>query len=122
MPFGALEAPDRTYLADRYAIEMLAGIDSRAAPAQPANGSALRVLGFGVTQAVGGFEPLPGMADELCYVVHGPITGLMTHSAACSGTAAGDGALPGEGFADPRSPANGSRVRCKRLIPIRCCT
>ena len=106
IPFGALEAPDGTYLADRYAIEVLAGItltsaaQSTSAPQQPQNGSPLRVLGFGVTQAVAGFRPLPGMADELCYVVNGPITGLATHSAACRGTAAGEGALPGEGFAD----------------------
>ena len=122
VPFGALEAPDGSYLADRYAIETLAGItltspaqaaaapaaDTRSytlhtsyAPAKPQNGSPrLRVLGFGVTQAVAGFQPLPGMADELCYVVHGPISGLVTHSAACRGADAGDGALPGEGFAD----------------------
>ncbi len=105
VPFGALQAPDGTYLADRYAIEVLAGIglpaeQSTATPAAPGNGSSPRVLGFGVTQAVAGLQPLPGMADELCYVVDGPITGLATHSAACRGTAAGDGALPGEGFAD----------------------
>jgi CHAT domain-containing protein/tetratricopeptide (TPR) repeat protein len=105
VPFGALKAPDGSYLADRYAIEMLAGIglpaaQSAAAPAQPGKATALRVLGFGVTQAVAGLQPLPGMADELCYVVDGPITGLATHSAACRGAAAGDGALPGEGFAD----------------------
>jgi CHAT domain-containing protein/tetratricopeptide (TPR) repeat protein len=105
VPFGALQAPDGTYLADRYAIEMLAGIGLPAAqstvtPLQPGNGSPPHVLGFGVTQAVAGLQPLPGMADELCYVVDGPITGLATHSAACRGTAAGDGALPGEGFAD----------------------
>jgi CHAT domain-containing protein len=106
VPFGALEAPDGSYLADRYAIEVLAGIaltsplQSAAAPAQPQNASSLRVLGFGVTQAVTGFQPLPGMAEELCYVVDGPITGLATHSAACRGAAAGAGALPGEGFAD----------------------
>ncbi|HJS88351.1 MAG TPA: CHAT domain-containing protein [Steroidobacteraceae bacterium] len=109
VPFGALETPDGSYLADRYAIEVLAGIGLAASvqpvgkPIQPANGAPLRVLGFGVTQGVAGFRPLPGMADELCYVVDGPITGLATHSAACSGTsgtAAGEGALPGEGFAD----------------------
>ena len=120
VPFGALEAPDGSYLADRYAIEMLTGIgipsgseapttpssmsasrtlQTRYAPAKVPDGS-LRVLGFGVTQAVDGFQPLPGMADELCYVVHGPIAGLVTHSAACRGSDAGDGALPGEGFAD----------------------
>ncbi|MGH8327565.1 MAG: CHAT domain-containing protein, partial [Steroidobacteraceae bacterium] len=102
VPFGALEAPDGTYLADRYAIAVLAGIGMPSAQSAgaPGNGSPLRVLGFGVTQAVAGFQPLPGMADELCYVVDGPITGLATHSAACRGAAAGDGALPGEGFAD----------------------
>ena len=109
VPFGALESPDGSYLADRYAIEVLAGITLTSpaqpvgTPLQPANGAPLRVLGFGVTQAVAGFRPLPGMADELCYVVDGPIIGLATHSAACSrtrGTAAGEGALPGEGFAD----------------------
>jgi CHAT domain-containing protein len=99
VPFGALEAPDGTYLADRYAIEMLAGI-TPPSPAAADNHSSLRVLGFGVTQAVAGYQPLPGMAEELCYVVNGPIAGLVTHSAACRGTATGAGALPGEGFAD----------------------
>jgi CHAT domain-containing protein len=105
VPFGALEAPDGSYLADRYAIEVLAGIaltspQSAATPVQAGNGAPLRVLGFGVTQAVAGFKPLPGMADELCYVVDGPITGLATHSVACRSASAGNGALPGEGFAD----------------------
>ncbi len=103
VPFGALEAPDHTYLADRYAIEMLAGIGAAVTsdtPARPDGGEPLRVLGFGVTQAVAGFGPLPGMADELCYIVDGPITGLLMHSAACRGAAKGDGALPGEGYAD----------------------
>ena len=98
VPFGALEAPDGSYLADRYAVEMLAGLEPQAEPAN--DNGALRVLGFGVTQAVAGYQPLPGMADELCYVVNGPIAGLLTHSAACRGAATGDGALPGEGFAD----------------------
>jgi len=99
VPFGALEAPDGSYLADHYAIETLAGI-APPSPAAAADGSSLRVLGFGVTQAVDGFQPLPGMADELCYVVNGPIAGLATHSAVCRGAAAGGGALPGQGFAD----------------------
>lgn len=125
VPFGALEAPDRTYLADRYAIEMLAGIGvpvtsqvtaaSRGVPARSDDTSSLRVLGFGVTRAVAGFESLPGMADELCYVVDGPITGLTTRSAACRGTAAGGGALPGEGFAD--SAFTGQRFESSLQAP-----
>ena len=104
VPFGALEAPDGTYLADHYAIELLAGIGmpsaSQPAAERPSVAASLRVLGFGVTQGVNGFEPLPGMADELCYVVHGPIAGLATRSTACDGAGTGGGALPGEGFAD----------------------
>ena len=128
VPFGALEAPDGTYLADRYAIEVLAGITltspsrSNGAPQPPENGSPLRVLGFGVTQAVAGFQPLPGMADELCYVVNGPITGLATHSAACRGTAAGDGALPGEGFADRAFTTQRFETLLRAPMPTRCCT
>ena len=104
VPFGALEAPDGSYLADRYAIELLAGVGMptpyQAVATSSAPAASPRVLGFGVTQAVSGFEPLPGMADELCYVVHGPIAGLATRSAACDGASTGEGALPGEGFAD----------------------
>ncbi len=102
VPFGALEAPDGTYLADRYAIAVLAGVGlpSAQSAGAPENTAPLRVLGFGVTRAVAGFQSLPGMADELCYVVDGPITGLATHSAACRGAAVGGGALPGEAFAD----------------------
>jgi CHAT domain-containing protein len=55
---------------------------------------------MGVTQAVGGFDALPGMADELCDVVRGPITGLTRYGPACTNLTTGNGALPGEGFAD----------------------
>lgn len=56
--------------------------------------------GLGVTRAVAGYRPLPAVADELCYIVRGPITGLELSSKACPQPAAGNGALPGEGFAD----------------------
>jgi CHAT domain-containing protein len=40
------------------------------------------------------------MADELCDVVRGPIEGLAVRGADCAGPTQGNGALPGEGFAD----------------------
>lgn len=90
IPFAALH-DGRGYLVDRYSIETsMPG--TREGPA----GSAAppRVRGFGVTQAVGGFEALPAMADELCDIVRGPIEGLDRPGRECRG------ALAGEGYAD----------------------
>lgn len=63
-------------------------------------GAPLSVRGLGVTRAVAGFPALPGMADELCYVVRGPIAGLTAMTAACAQPPERRGALDGEGFAD----------------------
>jgi CHAT domain-containing protein len=60
----------------------------------------LKVRGLGVAQAVAGFDALPAMADELCDVVRGPITGLTQRGSACTAMSVGNGALPGLGFAD----------------------
>jgi CHAT domain-containing protein len=130
VPFGALKS-STGFLADRYAIETLARLvptDARSGPTrpfatdakEPHAGSAPSavpvaepsVRGLGVTQAVGGYQPLPAMADELCYIVHGPIAGLMTPSPACPKASVGDGALKGEGFADAAFTA----VRFKDLL------
>jgi CHAT domain-containing protein len=105
VPFSALRSATG-YLGERYAIEMLSRIalDGRV-DAGGVVGAAVSpsVRGFGVTQAVAGYEPLPGMADELCYVVHGPIAGLRP---SC------DGALAGEGFANAEFTA----ARFTRLL------
>jgi CHAT domain-containing protein len=53
-----------------------------------------------VTRAVAGYHALPAVADELCSIVRGPITGLDSTSAACPDPASGNGALRGAGFAD----------------------
>jgi len=136
VPFGALRSPGG-FLADRYAIEALARLVPAAAhvdgntPSPPnakgASGSIIAVStgsvpagsdavpsvrGLGVTQAVAGYDALPGMADELCYIVHGPIAGLTTASAACPRAAMGNGALAGEGFADAAFTA----ARLKELL------
>ncbi|HEY4214164.1 MAG TPA: CHAT domain-containing protein [Steroidobacteraceae bacterium] len=95
-------------------VAAAAGPPSRVSPAAmvtPASmtsavATAPSVRGFGVTRAVAGYDALPAMADELCYVVHGPIAGLSTPSTACSRAAIGDGALIGEGFADAQFTAD----------------
>jgi CHAT domain-containing protein len=108
LPVAAL-SDGRRFLGEKYLIQ----IYTPAPPAPPASvpragrgDSAARqperglVRGFGVTQAFTGFSALPAVADELCYVVDGPIAGLRTPSAACPTPSAGHGALAGEGFAD----------------------
>src|SRR6185437_14084409 len=119
VPFGALKSSSG-FLADRYAIEALARLvppstpsslpapAPRSGPIIPVSTSSVAtgtdtvpsVRGLGVTQAVAGYDALPGMADELCYIVRGPIAGLTTSSPACPGASMGNGALAGEGFAD----------------------
>jgi len=97
LPFAALHDGSR-YLVEKYALQTYstaedpAGADSVRRP--------LRVRGMGVTQAVAGFNALPGIADELCDVVRGPISGLARRGSACPSLTAGNGALAGEGYAD----------------------
>ncbi len=96
IPFAAL-GDGRHFLIDRYALQTFA-------PAEHAGGgrphAPLQVRGLGMTQAAAGFAALPAMADELCDVVRGPINGLAHAGADCAGPTQGNGALPGEGFAD----------------------
>lgn len=99
VPFGALH-DGKEFLIDRYAIQIYSEAGSGTAAAAADRDRALRVRGLGVTQAVAGYRPLPAVAEELCFVVRGPITGLVAQPDGCSSTTTGDGALRGEGFAD----------------------
>lgn len=106
VPFAALSDGEH-YLVERYAIQLYADAASRAADAPTAGREpVLAVRGLGVTQAVAGYRALPAVADELCYIVRGPITGLASPGEACDaptpgeGPSTGRGALPGEGYAD----------------------
>jgi CHAT domain-containing protein len=65
-----------------------------------------------VTQAIAGFPALPAVADELCFVIDGPIQGLMSSDGACPSLTRGKGALAGEGFAD----ATFTEVRLRDLL------
>ena len=98
LPFAALH-DGNAYLAQKYALQLYAPMSTGAASGTPRS-SALSVRGFGVTRAVAGFDALPGVADELCYVVRGPIAGLTADSRACAARDRGAGALEGEGYAD----------------------
>lgn len=109
VPFAALHDGEQ-YLIARYAIQLYADAAphtaSGGAPDEQRESGPMTVRGLGVTRAVAGYSALPAVADELCYVVRGPITGLASPGEACdgptrgSGPATGRGALPGEGYAD----------------------
>jgi len=98
VPFAALNDGSR-YLIEKYALQIYSVSGGRAGLTQSASHS-LNVRGLGVTQAVPGFDALPAMAEELCDVVRGPITGLTQRGSACTAMSVGNGALPGLGFAD----------------------
>lgn len=101
VPVAAL-GDGRRYLAEKYTLQLYAPPHPMAA-GEPARVVAARggpfVRGLGVTRAVGGFPALPGVADELCYVVRGPIAGL-EGSRACAAQQRGNGAIEGLGFVD----------------------
>ena len=97
VPFAALHDGNH-YAIEKYTIQLLASIDGGSAPTHQT--TALQVRGLGVTQPVAGYEALPGVADELCDLVDGPIEGLATHASACPHPGSGQGVLPGAGFAD----------------------
>jgi CHAT domain-containing protein/tetratricopeptide (TPR) repeat protein len=99
VPFAALNDGSH-YLIEKYALQIYSVPEHRSGALAPSPAHLLRVRGLGVTQAVPGFDALPAMAEELCDVVRGPITGLTQRGSACTAISVGNGALPGLGFAD----------------------
>ncbi|HZF26396.1 MAG TPA: CHAT domain-containing protein [Steroidobacteraceae bacterium] len=97
VPFSALSDGHR-YLLDKYALQVYA--EPRHDHTTRETVPTLDVRGLGVTQAVAGYRALPAVAEELCSVVRGPITGLVTPAPGCPSPQTGQGALNGEGFAD----------------------
>ncbi|HEY0802974.1 MAG TPA: CHAT domain-containing protein, partial [Steroidobacteraceae bacterium] len=100
VPFAALD-DGKHLLVEKYALQSYSVNDAQGKRSGGARVSKpLYVRGMGVTQAVAGFDALPALADELCGVVRGPIAGLTQRGSACTSLTAGNGALPGAGFAN----------------------
>ncbi len=97
VPVAALRDGQR-YLQDKYAVQIYAPTLESAPSSRHSSHPVVR--GFGVTRAIAGFAALPAVADEMCYVVRGPIEGLNSTDGACPGPATGNGALEGKGFVD----------------------
>lgn len=97
VPIAALR-DGQHYLQDKYAIQIYAPAAETRPPSRYSGHPLVR--GFGVTRAIAGFPALPAVADEMCYVVRGPIEGLNSTDGACPKPSTGDGALEGKGFVD----------------------
>ncbi|HEY5102252.1 MAG TPA: tetratricopeptide repeat protein, partial [Steroidobacteraceae bacterium] len=74
VPFAALNDSGH-YLIEKYALQIYSVPERRSVALARSSPLSLKVRGLGVAQAVPGFAALPAMADELCDVVRGPITG-----------------------------------------------
>jgi CHAT domain-containing protein len=107
VPIAALRDGQR-YLLDKYVIQIYSP-SVMSAPQGAKVSATPQVRGLGVTQAIAGFPALPAVADELCFVINGPIAGLNSNDGACPSASRGQGALAGEGFAD--SAFTESRLR-----------
>ena len=102
LPFGLLD-DGRGPMGVRYAIQraapMAAGVG--AASANLAAPAALPVAGrlsaWGVTRALQGLPALPGVAEELCRIVDGPVSGLEPPGPDCG---------PGHGLISGQAVAN----------------
>ena len=99
VPFAALH-DGRDFLIASYAIHLYAEPPTNPVTPDAQHEGGYQIRGFGLTRAMAGYPPLPGVADELCGIVSGPINGLTATTAGCSQPGIGSGALPGEGFAD----------------------
>lgn len=87
LPLGLLY-DGRQFLVERYALSVATPVERRASTSPAAGREALQVRAWGVTQALAGLPALPGVGDELCGIVDGPVRGWETP--ACHGV------LPGQ--------------------------
>jgi CHAT domain-containing protein len=93
LPMGLLH-DGRQFLAARYALSVATPLGNSAGVGGGfgkgvGTAPALRIHAWGVTQALAGLPALPGVGDELCGIVSGPLRGL--DLGPCTG------ALPGQG-------------------------
>lgn len=97
VPFAALTDGSR-YLVERYEFSYLAA--GGPPVVVPSERGAHRLVAFGVTRALAGMPALPGVGEELCGIVDGPVAGLDGENAPCAATGDAHGALAGVGYAN----------------------
>lgn len=98
VPFAALH-DGQDYLVTHHTVQLYAEPTAGGAPRGGLSPDS-EMRGFGVSRAVGGYPALPGVADELCTVLRGPISGLASLPPGCATPGIGTGPFAGAGFAD----------------------
>ena len=97
LPMGVLHDGQR-YLAQKY--DWVLAAPSLPAPA-PQDVGAARLQAFGLTRAMDGMAALPGVGEELCGIVNGPVRGVDQPTPGCRDVVgAGIGSGPLQGQAD----------------------
>lgn len=88
LPFGALH-DGQHYLAQKYLFTLAApvGPGLPGAPVGPTASAPTRLLALGLSQAAAGMAALPGVGEELCGIVSGPVRGLSEPAPGCLGGA-----------------------------------
>lgn len=95
LPLGVLHDGQR-YLAQKYELVLAAPSLSAAAPPSV---RAARLQAFGLTRAIDGMAALPGVGEELCGIVNGPVRGIDQATLGCR-DAVGSGPLDGQADAN----------------------
>jgi CHAT domain-containing protein/tetratricopeptide (TPR) repeat protein len=102
VPFAAL-SDGHGYLIERYEFvyRFGDGVDrATASETTSAVMSSPQLVAFGVTRALGGLPALPGVGDELCGIVKGPVSGLDGDNSVCASDGTGQGVLVGSAYAN----------------------
>jgi CHAT domain-containing protein len=113
LPVAALH-DGSSYLGERYVVEhrVRPADKSQATPPAPA-GTAVRLQALGVTRAVAGWQALPGVQQELCAIVDGPVHGLGAEACA----PAVRGVVPGEGWVNEQFTPERLRLALRAGAP-----
>ncbi|OYV01288.1 MAG: hypothetical protein CFE45_05515 [Burkholderiales bacterium PBB5] len=125
LPFAALH-DGRQFLVQKYQLVLAPALAMPAAhttpttpttpSTQPRGGPAVspapwQVVAFGVSQALAGQAALPGVDDELCGIVNGPVRGLQHPASRCVGADPAQGSGPMAGQADLNAHFTEQRLR-----------
>lgn len=103
LPFGALH-DGQQYLAQKYKLTVMAPVGTGGSAQPPGSAASHRLLGLGLSQAAAGMAALPGVGEELCGIVSGPVRGLSEPTPGCTSTPAT--ALQGSGPISGRADLN----------------
>lgn len=105
LPFGALH-DGQQYLAQKYRLTVMAPAGTGGSAQTSGSAASHQLLGLGLSQAAAGMAALPGVGEELCGIVSGPVRGLSEPTPGCTSTPATATAMQGSGPISGRANLN----------------